>query len=134
MNRTTVERHLASLEGAFDEAAGVVRTPYAFASDISAAARPISIDGSRDLIDQGYHREAVFWLVATYGRCLHILHQDGTPEQYARHQLGLEGLLADLGIHEPDELERRSGRVLARAPGIWDTAEAILAINADARS
>ena len=35
---------------------------------ITPAARPIAIDGSRELIEAGAHREAVFWIVATFAR------------------------------------------------------------------
>ena len=37
-------------------AKAVVRTPYRFAADISDSARPVAIDGSRELIERGYHR------------------------------------------------------------------------------
>jgi len=50
MSGSRVEHHLAALTGAFDAAKEVVRTPFAFASEISDVARPLSIDGSRDLI------------------------------------------------------------------------------------
>ncbi|HEV2067551.1 MAG TPA: hypothetical protein VGR08_12015, partial [Thermomicrobiales bacterium] len=65
MSRAHVEHHLAALAEAFDAAAAVVTTPFFFAPDISDIARPIAIDGSRELIEHGSHREAVFWMVAT---------------------------------------------------------------------
>ena len=109
----------------------VVKSPYCFASDISADARPIAIDGSRDLIERGYHREAVFYIVATYGRCQTIIQQDGSPEQFARHERGLTALLADLGIHSFDDFAARIARIDAVKSRTWETAEAIMAANPD---
>ncbi|MGI5271259.1 hypothetical protein ACQEUU_19035 [Nonomuraea sp. CA-218870] len=70
MTRQRVLRHLRGLEALFDTAARVDAPGYAFDSDITVTARPVAIDGTRALIDAGLHREAVFWLVATYARCL----------------------------------------------------------------
>jgi hypothetical protein len=96
-----VERHLAAMTAVFDDAAAVARTPFPFASDISAAARPIAVDGGRDLIAGGHHREAVFWTVATYACCLTILAGDAPAATRARHEPGFAALLADLGGGRP---------------------------------
>ncbi|MGN6359730.1 MAG: hypothetical protein ACTHNK_05015, partial [Thermomicrobiales bacterium] len=72
MSRDRALQHLAALTEAFDAAAAVIETPFFFASDLSQAARSIAIDGSRDLIERGDQREAVFWLVATYARCQQV--------------------------------------------------------------
>jgi hypothetical protein len=53
MSRHRVELCLAELAAAFDAAAGLIKTPFAFASDISPHARGIAIDGSRELIEAG---------------------------------------------------------------------------------
>jgi hypothetical protein len=62
--------------------------PFFFASDISYIARPISIGGSRELIERGYHREAVFWMVATYSRCQKMLHHEAAAETAGRFDEG----------------------------------------------
>lgn len=112
-----VERHLAAMTAVFDAAAAVARTPFPFASDISAAARPIAVDGGRDLIAHGHHREAVFWIVATYARCLTILASDAPPAARAGHEPGFAALLADLGVADPAALGRRARETLGFLPG-----------------
>jgi hypothetical protein len=81
-----VGRHLDAVATWFDETAAVLaRTehdpsaasagaysadpPLPYAADLTTAARPVAIDGSRALVDSGDHREAVFWIVATAARC-----------------------------------------------------------------
>jgi hypothetical protein len=128
-SRDLVESWLSALEPAFDEAAAVVRSPLPFASDISAVARRIAIDGSRDLIERGYHREAVFWIAVTYARCQKILFHDGTAAQYARHAPGFESMVADLGIPSAQDAAELSGRAETLKARVWEIAEAILAAN-----
>jgi len=69
MSKLRVEYRLAAVTEIFDFAKEIINPPHRFASDISEVGRPISIGGSREFIDSGYHREAVYWIGATYSRC-----------------------------------------------------------------
>jgi hypothetical protein len=129
MTREQAEGHLTALADAFDAAGTFIRTPFPFASDISAAARPIAIDGSRELIESGYHREAVFWIAVTYSRCQQALYHDAPVHIQDRFTPGYRHLLSDLGIASSADLQRRSEWILALLPRIWEVAEAILAAN-----
>lgn len=124
-----VAGHLAALTAAFDVAKTVVTPAYPFAADLTDLARPVAIDGSRELIEQGYHREAIFWIVATYARCQQVFAQDGTPAQLAEFTPGFQALLADLGIACHGDLVQRRNQVLAFLPRLWTMAEAIVAAN-----
>jgi len=128
MDRERVEHHLTALEELFDLASRVVRTPFVFASDISAIARPIAIDGSRELIARGHHREALFWMVATACRCQTILAADA-PGEVARCAPAYRELLGDLGVSSFADLRRRKAEVEGLLPEVWAVAEAILAAN-----
>jgi hypothetical protein len=136
MSRARVEEHLAALTEVFDETARVLRapSPFFFASDITPEARPIAIDGSRALIERGLHREAVFWIVATYTRCLAILDHDAPPETAARYAPAFAGLTADLGIGSPAALATRAREVAAYLPRLRETAEAVMADGAANRT
>jgi len=129
MSRTRAEHHLAAQAKVFDAAAAVIKTPFSFASDISAVARPLAIDGSRDLIDRGFHREAIFWIAVTYSRCQHVLAVDASAELKRRFDPGYQQLLGDLGIASFGDLQRRCELVKAHLDRVWDVAEAIMAVN-----
>ncbi len=60
IGKERAHRHVATLAEIFDVAAGAIRSPFSFASDIGGAARPIAIDGSLETIGRGRHREAMF--------------------------------------------------------------------------
>lgn len=125
--------HLDRLAAAYDAAASSGTTPFFFSTDISLAARSIAIDGTRNMIDAGLHREAAFWLAATSARCLKILAHDA-PDLYQRHRPGFDDLLADLGIASSNDLLQRADAVRAALPWLWDTAMAILHENPAVRN
>jgi hypothetical protein len=127
--RTQAEDHLAELAHAFDAAKTVIKTPYFFASDLSDLARPIAIDGSREMIANGFHREAVFWLVATSSRCQAVFAADAPDEMRERFEPDYLRLLNDLGITSPADLRVRRDQVIAALPGVWAVAETIMAAN-----
>ncbi|HET7095074.1 MAG TPA: hypothetical protein VFI22_16400, partial [Thermomicrobiales bacterium] len=127
MTRSQVERHLDALAVAFDAAKAVVTTPFSFAGDISDLARPLAIDGSRALIDAGDHREAVFWIAATWSRCQLIWQRDAPAEVRHAFDAGYGGLLADLGIASPADLRRRRNAIGAALPWIGEVADDIIA-------
>lgn len=129
MDRQRVEKHLDALGEVFDVAKTLIKTPFAFAADISELGRPIAIDGSRELIERGLHREAVFWIVATYSRCMNVLYHDAPPELGERFGAAYRQLLGDLGILSFADLRQRGAQVEQFLPGLWQVAEAIMAAN-----
>ncbi len=129
MSRERAERHLAAVADAFDTAKSVLKTPYRFSADVTEAARPVAIDGSREMIERGDHREAVFWMLATYSRCRWVLTHDAPAEIVERHDLGYREFLADLGITSFDDLRRRSEEAGESLPRVWEVALAIVAAN-----
>ena len=129
MSRVRAQHHLGALTEAFDAAKAVVETPFFFASDISDIARPLSLGGSHELIARGHHREAIFWMVATYSRCQKVFHHDAPGELRERYDQGYRELLGDLGIASFRDLRRRYAEVESFLPRLWDVAEAIMAAN-----
>lgn len=129
MSRGRVEHHLDALTEAFDAAKAVIKTPYFFAADISDLARPIAIDGSRELIERGYHREAIFWIVATASRCQKVLHHDAPPDLQERFNPPFRELLGDLGIASFADLLQRADQAQRSLPKISDLAEVIMVAN-----
>lgn len=129
IGRAQVERHLTALTAAFDAAKGVIETPFPFAADLSDQARPIAIDGSREMIARGDHREAIFWIVATYSRCEKVLYHDAPTALQGKFTPGYRRVLGDLGIATFADLQRRGEQVRAFLPRVWSVAEVIMAAN-----
>ncbi len=123
--RQQTEEHLDAVAAAFDRAKRMPKGEFPYAADISDAARPVAIDGSRALIEQGRHREAVYWMVATYCRCCWIFHFNGFNDPGDRYHQGYRSMLGDLGIGSVADLRARSRDVLAFLPRVTEVAEAI---------
>jgi hypothetical protein len=128
MTRDRAEHHLDQLALTFDLAARVGRTGFPFSSDIAPIARAVAIDGIREQILRGNHREVVFWLVATYARCHKILAADA-PVLEPERSPAFQAMLGDLGIRSPADLAGRADAAIAFLPALWDAAEVILAAN-----
>jgi hypothetical protein len=125
LTREQAQRHLDGLARTFDAVAEASRTPFFFSSDITPLARPIAIDASQQLIEQGNHRETVFWTLATYARCHKILATDA-PELEEELRPAFAAALADFGITSPEEKLRRAEETLRSLPRLWETAEELL--------
>jgi hypothetical protein len=109
-------RHLQSMSLAFDAAAQLQPRDFPAAHELASAMRGKAIDGSAALIDEGLHREAVFWIAGTYARCMMAFHAVGGEEQLARFRPGYEALRGDLGVASAVELTERTGEVAAALP------------------
>jgi hypothetical protein len=126
LTRQRVEQHLLELTRTFDAAAAVAKTPFFFSTDITALTRPIAIDASQRLIDTGCHREAVFWIVATFARCQKILAADAPPRVQHAFAPAFRAVVADLGITSTDDIFCRVEEVTRFLPKLWETTETIL--------
>src|SRR3954447_8647544 len=126
-----VSTHLRALATAFDAAASRGPTTFFFATDITAGSRPIAIDGTAAMVQRGEHREAVFWLLATFSRCLQILDATDAADR-SRHHAAFAAALEDLvRVRTPGDLARRRSEVLAGLPRLRDLAREILGQDAE---
>ncbi|HEX6344927.1 hypothetical protein [Umezawaea sp.] len=117
--------HLAALATTFDRTVPVARTPFPYSSDITAAARPIAIDGGHALVDAGDHREAAFWIAVTFARCHTILAADA-PDLHRALAPAFDAVLADLGVTGGADLAARARRTLDSLPAVRARAEELV--------
>jgi hypothetical protein len=129
ISRGRVDQHLATLTHIFDAAKEAIRTPFPFASDISDSARPIAIDGSLELIERGYHREAMFWIAVTHSRCHKALSRDGSEEMKPSFRNSYRDLVSDLGVPSFTEIRQRCAEIERVLPRVWEVAETIMSAN-----
>lgn len=125
VTRAQAEGHLAALDAVFDTASRANATPFPFAGDLSAAARPIVFEGSRALFDDGFHREAMFWIAVTHSRCRQVLVGDSSAHQPPGHEDSYRDLLAALGLDSESSQRRRCAQIEQALPHLWSIAAAI---------
>jgi len=128
MDRARVEHHLGSVAAAFDAASTAMKSEFPFGADLTEKSRPIAIDGSQELIQAGLHREAVFWLVVTYARCVKVLSTDA-PAIALAFEAGFRDLLMDLGIESMADMQRQAKQVRSMLGRVCQVSESIIAAN-----
>lgn len=126
-------RHLQGMADAFDAAAQLRPRDFPAAHELASSMRGKAIDGSAALIDEGLHREAVFWIAGTYARCMMAFHAVGDEEQLARFRPGFEALREDLGVASAAERAARTGEVAAALPVVRAAMVEMLAQDSDVR-
>lgn len=127
MTAEQVRQHLEQLEVTFDTAADVSSTPFFFSSDITVSARPIVIEGSRELIESGNHLEAVFWIAATFARCHKVLDADAAPDTKQSLAPAFQALINDLGIGTSESYLNRAEQIRNYLPALSKTADDMIA-------
>jgi predicted nucleotidyltransferase len=118
--------HLKNLEKTYDAAVKAARTPFPFREDITVKSKIIAIDGSYRFIEEGYHREAVFWMVATYARCHKILAADAPAGIQKELLPDFKNFMQELGISSDKDIINRRERVIQFLPELWNVTEEII--------
>jgi hypothetical protein len=131
VTREMAGRHLAALTPIYDAMSAIEETTSRWLSDVGTDSRSISIDGTRDLIDRGFHRESMFWIVATFTRCLSVNAGSDETDSFAQADEAFRALMSDLGIVTTADIGRKKAAVAAALPGIRETADRILERNPD---
>ena len=129
VGREQANRHLDALAKIFDAAGRARTSEFPFGCDICEGARGVAIDGSRELIERGCFREAMFWTGVTHARCQKVLASDAPEELTKSFKDSYQELLADLGLGTSAEIRQRGARVEHMLPRVWGVAEQILAAN-----
>lgn len=119
--------HLDALAETFDlacETSGP-SDAYRFRSDIRPQARPIAIDGCRQMLSSEHPQDAIFWMGVTFARCQTVLALDD-PALSARRLSAFRAFMADIGIAQDGDFVRRFAQLEAFLPQIERIAERIM--------
>jgi hypothetical protein len=132
--RRRVEYHVQALVRTFDTIVAEVGDEYFPVLGIAAEAVPIMVDGVRDLIERGHHRESMPWMVTTLARCQSAMLASTAPDRLRRIHgpaavAAYEATLSDLSITSTNDLLGRTDEVLAFLPRLWWVTEKILGAN-----
>lgn len=119
---------------AFDLAVQIRRTPHPVQHKLHSHLRPYFVNSCQRLLNEGYHREAVFWLILFYASAIGVIMVDGSEgekpefaERFSRFQkeLGLETPAAVTARFEQaqrlhDQFFSLASDIIAQHPGIVD--------------
>jgi len=131
LTKMQVEAYLPACEAAFDKAVEVTRTPIPFAFKLHPHVKPYFIEGSREMIEEGYHREAVLWIsvgtfIATNAILTDAPENDKPPFLAAAHKF-----LSDLGLIAFEDIESRIQQAKELTDRVSKVADLIVSENSE---
>jgi hypothetical protein len=129
LNKPQVEFQLEVCATAFDRAVEVTRTPIPYRYKLHPHVKPYFIDGAKEMIDEGYHREAVLWITAALGISSTAIQIDGLEDEKPAFQLKVNQLLSDLGLITSQDVASRFQRAKALTDRIFKVADTIASQN-----
>ena len=106
-SRMDVEVHLEELTNTFDRVVEIARSP-SMGDYINAISRPVVIEGARELLNDGFHREAMVWIGSMRTICQQTILRDVPGEEQMYFSEQYEKLLAKLGLHSLDDFRKRA--------------------------
>jgi hypothetical protein len=115
---------------AFDLALELRQKPHPFVPGehkLFPHLRPYVIDGSRDMIEAGYHREAMPWIAAISLATTDLILYAGSEEVRAKFAARRAALLRALGFDDETKVATRREQVRSLAERVFALAEEIIA-------
>ena len=107
MKRVDVERHLQDLSNAFDRTVEIARSP-SLGDKVNKTTRSVVIDGAWEVINAGFHREAMSWIASIRAMCQKVILRDGSDEEKKIFIEQYQELLAELELHSEDDIQKRA--------------------------
>jgi len=107
MSKAQVEAYLPDCAATFDKAVEVTRTPFPLKFKLHPHVKPYFIEGSREMIEEGYHHEAVLWIAAGTMISTYAIQLDAPEDDKPRFLAAANKLLSDLRLATPEEIESR---------------------------
>src|SRR6266545_5800444 len=127
VRREQVESYLDDCAAAFDRAAEVTRTPVPFQFKLQPHVRPYIVDGAREMIDQGCHREAMFWIGGFLMFANAAIQADAPAQERPIYQAKVDRLAEDLGFGVDADVAARAAAMRDLAEAIFGVADALAA-------
>ena len=131
MSKAEVEAYLVDCEAAFDKAVQVTRTPFPFRFKLHPHVKPYFIEGSRDMIEEGFHREAVPWIAAGSLISAYAIQLDAPEDEKPPFLAAAYKLLSALKLTSREEIESRVQQAKALTERVYKVADFIVNENSD---
>jgi hypothetical protein len=126
LTRPQVERYLGDCADAFDRATAVTHTPVPFQYKFQPHVRPYIVDGAREMIEQGCHREAMFWISGFLTFANAAIQADAPAAERPLYQAKVDRLLDDLGFCTMADVRARAAAARDLAAAVFDIADTLI--------
>lgn len=107
LSEAEVRTFLQQCLGAFDRAIVVKRSPVPFEWKLDPCIRDYLNQGTLEIIDEGLHREAIFWIAIFFIISTIAIQQDGLAEEKVGYAAQLTEFLRALGLESTESIKQR---------------------------
>ncbi len=131
MSREDVQAVLDRSVIAFDWSVEVYKTPTPFGFTIRPHLRPYLVEATQEMIDEGNHREAMFWISALAGESYLVLQNDAPDGEKPQFAAQLQAMYSVLGYTDTlaEGWAARVDSAERLAQEIYRIADALAALN-----
>jgi hypothetical protein len=126
-------RHLDEGAEAFDLAVATRTSPHPFQHKMHAHLRPYFVDSCQEMIDQGFHREALAWCTPFAIAAMQIILMDGPDAEKPRYGARLAALVDELGFGSDAACDQKIAQALNVRDQVFALARTMIATNPDIR-
>jgi hypothetical protein len=102
ISRERAESFLLEGAEAFDLALRIKKTPHPFQHKLNAHLRPYFVDACQNMIDEGYYREALGWVLPFYCSTTDVILVDGTEADRLKYAERRDEFFRALGFDTAD--------------------------------
>jgi hypothetical protein len=128
-SREKVAFYLQECAITFDRAVEVNRTPSLFDIKLHPHIRPYAIEGAQEIIDEGNHREAMFWIEIFFAISFAAIQNDAPDHEKPRFQTTFRQLLSDRGLSTPKDWRSHLSQANDLKDEIFKAADEIVKCN-----
>jgi hypothetical protein len=126
LSRADVAALLDQFATAFDRAVVVYRTPVPFGFAMRPHLRPYHVDATVEMLDEGYHREAVYWITCL-DTAYFVLQNDAPEAEKPGFDAQFQAIYATLGFASAATWAERVAAAERLAPEIYRLADRMVA-------
>jgi hypothetical protein len=113
----------------FDRAVAVKRSPSPLGFKLHAHIRPYLVEGARELIEEGLHREVMWALTIAYLACNAAIQNDGNAGEKAHYEARYREMLGPVAADTSAERQARARRARHLADEVFALADELVARN-----
>ena len=131
-DKAQVESCLDEAAAAFDLAVQIHKTPHLGDFKLKRYLRPYFVEASQDMIEQGFYRDAVPWIMIYYTIAVLTIGLEGSEEekdQFVKN--GFQSRMRDLGLSTIEDWAQRTAQARQTADTIYQFCDEIIAAYPD---
>ena len=126
LSRLQVECRLHDVAEAFDRAVQIIRSPVPLGFKLQPHVRPYLVDASQEMIAEGFHREAMGWIMVFLMITMNVLQTEAPEDEKTYFQTKANYILGEVGWDTLNDKPRRMQQAQRLVNEIFRVADEIV--------